>query len=87
MQAIGDVTLALENNSHLEFKDCLYVPKSRKNLVSVSSLNNCKYLVYFNKNVSIRKSDSFICSGSLVDILFHFIPISILQCVKIIKSH
>ena len=33
MQAMGDVTLVLENNFYLEPKDCLFVPQSRKNLV------------------------------------------------------
>ena len=34
VQAVGDVTLVLKNNKHLELKDCLYVPKFRKNLIS-----------------------------------------------------
>ena len=46
-----DVTLVLDNNCHLELKDCLYVPEYRKNLVLISSLNKCDYKVYFNTNV------------------------------------
>ena len=34
VQAVGDVTLVLKNNKDLELKDCLYVPKFRKNLIS-----------------------------------------------------
>lgn len=37
---MGDVTLVLENNCHLELKHCLYTLESRKNLVSISSINN-----------------------------------------------
>ena len=36
---VGDITLVLKNNSYLELKDCLYVPKPRKNLISISRLN------------------------------------------------
>ena len=79
---MGDITLVLENNKHLELKDCLYVLESRKNLISISSLNKLNYLVYFNKIVSIRKNDSFICSSLLVYNLFHITPISILYVVE-----
>ena len=37
---MGDVTLVLENNCHLELKHCLYTLEFRKNLVSISSINN-----------------------------------------------
>ena len=46
MQVMGDVTLVLENNSHLELNDCLYIPESRKNLILVSSLHKWKYLEF-----------------------------------------
>ena len=52
-----NITLVLENNKLLELKDCLYVPKFRKNLILVSSLNKSNYSIYFNKNVFIRKND------------------------------
>ena len=39
MQFMGDVTLVLESNSHLELKNRLYVLESRKNLILVSNLN------------------------------------------------
>ena len=35
VQVVGDITLVLENNKHLELKDCLYIAESRKNLISV----------------------------------------------------
>ena len=37
VQVVGDVTIALENNKHLELKDCLYVLESLnfKNLVEL----------------------------------------------------
>ena len=37
---MGDVTLVWENNCHLKLKHCLYTLESRKNLVSISSINN-----------------------------------------------
>ena len=82
VQVVRDVTLILKNNKYIELKDCLYVPKSKKNLILVSSLNKLNYSIYFNKNVFIRKNDSFICSNMLVDNLFHFTPTSLLSVVK-----
>ena len=82
MQAIGDVTLVLENNKHLELKDYFYLLESSKNLVLVSSINKSNYLVYFNKNVFIRKNVSFICSGMLVDNLFCIIVISLFPAIE-----
>ena len=61
VQAVGDVTLVLEKNKHLELKGCLYIPEYVKNLISVYSLNKSDYSVYFNKIVFIRNNDSFIC--------------------------
>ena len=85
MQAMGDVTLVLENNFYLELKDCLFVPQSRKNLVWISSSNKCIYLVYFNKSIFIKKNNSFIFLDPLVDNLYHTIPSYILPCVE--NSH
>ena len=82
MQAIGDVTLVLENNKHLELKDYFYVLDSSKILVLVSSINKSNYLVYFNKNVFIRKKVSFICSGMLVDNPFCIIVISLFPTIE-----
>ena len=48
------LNLVLENNKYLELKDCLYVPKFRKNSISISSLNRLDYSVYFNKK-NIKK--------------------------------
>ena len=48
VQAMGDVTFILDNNYILEFKDCLYVSKSKKNLTLVSSIFKQNYsLVFF----------------------------------------
>lgn len=49
MQAMGDATFILKNNCLLELKDCLYVLKSRKDFISVSSLCKSNYSVFFNK--------------------------------------
>ena len=68
MQVMRDITLVLENNKHLELKDCLYVPKSRKNLISVSNLNKLDYSIYFNKNVFIGSNLFCITHISLLSI-------------------
>ena len=47
MQVVGDVTLIFFNNSLLVLKYCLYVPKSRKNLILVSSLCKLNYSFLF----------------------------------------
>lgn len=77
-----DVTLVLENNSHLEFNDCLYVLKFRKNLISVFNLNKSNYLVYFNENIFIRNNNSFIFLGPLVNNLFHITFVFLLSIVE-----
>ena len=51
-------------------------------MILVSNLNKSNYLIYFNKNGLIRKNDSFICSGALVDNLFHTTSISTLSIVE-----
>ena len=81
MQEVGDVTLVLKNNKYLELKDRLNVPKSRKNWISISSLNKLYYSVYFNKKI-IKKNDLFIGSGILVDNLFCITLISLLYVVE-----
>ena len=40
---MGDIILVLENNKHLELKNCLYVLEFRRNLISVSSLTKSDY--------------------------------------------
>ena len=72
--------LILDNNYVLEHKDYLYVPKSSKDLIMVSSLCKLNYLVFFflNKRVFIKLHDSFIYSRSLIDNLYHVSLLSIL---------
>ena len=43
VQAVGIVTLILGNSCLLELKNCFYVSKSRKNLISISSLCKMNY--------------------------------------------
>ena len=68
MQAMGDGTLIFPNNSLLVLTYCLYVLKSWKNLILVSSL--CKYWFFYDKKVFTKMNDLFICSGSLIDSLY-----------------
>ena len=52
--------------------DCLFVPNSRKNLVSVSKLCNDSYSASFNKNfVSIMKENEVGTCGTLMNDLYH----------------
>ena len=78
---MGDVTLVLENNKHLKLKDYLYVLESRQNLILIYSLNKSDYSIYFN-NFFIRKNDSFIYLGMLVDNLFCITLTSLLSVVE-----
>ena len=82
VQAMRDVTLILGSNCYLKLKNCLYVPKSRKNLISISNLNKYDYSVYFNKRFLLKKYNSFISSSPLVDHLYLITPISLLSCVE-----
>ena len=71
VQAIGHATFILDDSFFLEFKDCLYVLESRKNLISVSSLCKLNYsMVFYNKHVFINLNDSFICFGLLINNLY-----------------
>ena len=47
VQAVGDVTLILDESCLLELKDCLYVLEFRKNLISVTSLCKLNYSMVF----------------------------------------
>ena len=78
MQAIGDVTLILENNCLLELKDCIYILESRKNLILVSNICKLNYLVFFNQQVIIKMNVLFICSRSMVDNFYNVTPLSLL---------
>ena len=47
VQAVGDVTLILDESCLLELKGCLYVLEFRKNLISVTSLCKLNYSMVF----------------------------------------
>lgn len=71
---MGDITLVLEIKCLSKLKNCLDVPKFRKNPISASSLNKWNYLVYFNKELIIGNNNSFIFLDPLVDNLYHITP-------------
>ena len=76
--AIGDLSLSFSNYSVLVSHDCLFVPDSRKNLISVSKLCNDSYSVYFNKTyASIMKENEVVACDTLVNNLYH------IDCVAI----
>ena len=59
----------------LVLKDCLYVPKIRRNLISISCLACNGYSASFNKNsVYILNGEDKICSGMLIDNLYLIEP-------------
>ena len=70
--AVGDVSISFFNNLVLVLHDCLFVPDSRKNLISVSKLCNNSYSVSFNKTyVSIMKENEVVTCGTLMNNLYH----------------
>ena len=58
--AIGVVVLELQNNRTLVLPDVLYVPNSRRNLISVSKLINNGFTVSFANEVIIKRNNLFI---------------------------
>ena len=72
--AIGSVALFFNNNRTLYLKDCLYVPDLKRNLVSVSCLDQQGYSINFDSSSFIIRNKSTICSGSLIDGLYYLSP-------------
>ena len=69
---IGDLSLSFLNNSVLVLHDCLFVPNSIKNLISISKLCNDSYSDSFNKTyVSIMKENEVVTCGTLMNNLYH----------------
>ena len=87
VKLVEDVTIVLENKYLLKLKDCLFVPRSKRNLILVFSLNKWNHLVYLNKEVIIRKNNLFICLGTLVDNLYHKPLLLFYFVLRIIKFH
>ena len=56
--------------------------ESKKNLILVSSICKSNYSIFFNKQVVIKKTDSFIYLGSLVNNFYSVTPLSILLSNK-----
>ena len=66
--------------------DCLFVPYSRNNLVSVPKLCNDNYLVSFNKTyISIIKENEVVTCGTLMNNLYH-IDCVVIQVDNVEKS-
>ena len=68
--AVGDVRVILDSSMHLDLIDVYYVPQFKRNLISVSCLNNFGYSVTFNKDFIISKNNKFICKGTVENGLF-----------------
>ena len=68
---MGEVSLHFGGHKMLVLKDCLYVPKIRRNLISISCLAYNGYSTSFNENlVSILNGEDKICYGMLIDNLY-----------------
>ena len=69
---VRDLSLSFSNNSNLVLHYCLFVPYSRKNLISVSKLCNDSYSVSFKKTyVSIMKENEVVTCSTLMNNLYH----------------
>ena len=65
---VGDLSLSFSNNSVLVLHDCLFVPESVENFISVSKLCNDGCSVSFNKTyVSIMKENEVVTCGALMN--------------------
>ena len=60
---IGVVVLEFQNSRTLVLPDVLYVPNSRRNLISVSKLINKGFSVSFANEVIIKRNNLFIYSS------------------------
>ena len=78
--AVGEVTLYFAGGKELVLVDCLYVPRVRRNLISVPSLACNGYSTLFNKiYIFIKWNDDVILYGSLVDNMYLLNPITHMQ--------
>ena len=85
---VGVVSLHFSRGKFLVLEDCLYVPKVRRNLISVSYLSCNGFSAIFNENfVSIKYDVDEICCGMLVDNLYILEPISYLQVSSFESNH
>ena len=83
---VGDLRQSFSNNYVLVLHDCLFVPDSRKNLISISKLCNDNYSVSFNKTyVSIMKENEVVTCGTLMNNLYH-IDCVVIQVDNVEKS-
>ena len=74
-KAVREVSLHFGGHKVLVLKDCLYVPRIRRNLISISCLACNGYSASFNENsVSILNGENKICSGMLIDNLYLIEP-------------
>ena len=73
-EAVGDVHLYFDSFRFLVLRDCFYVPRLKRNLISVACLFKDSYSVSFSNKVVIRKNKSFICSGWMQNNLYFIKP-------------
>lgn len=71
VEHVGVVRLPLSSGHVLELRDVAYVPSIRRNLISVSVLDQCGYTFHFgNGHVSLYCNCLLVGSGTLSDGLY-----------------
>eukprot|EP00253_Pinus_taeda_P006195 PITA_06195 len=85
MKGVGNVTLQLNQGNTIHLQDVLYVPDLKKNLVSISAMEDKGYKVAFNNGkVSVWKKDykDNFTLGFRVDSLYHDggCPLGVMTC-------
>ncbi len=68
--SLGTFKLVLLDGTTLYLKDCLYVPQVRRNLISVSKLDDMGYSFLFRSKVTIKFRNKFVASGFKNDGLY-----------------
>ncbi|KAL0294751.1 UNVERIFIED_CONTAM: Retrovirus-related Pol polyprotein from transposon TNT 1-94 [Sesamum radiatum] len=70
-EAVGSLSLVVSNHVRIELKDCYYVPRMVKNIISVSMLDRDGYKFFINKNCFyLVYEDMYHTLGTLVNGLY-----------------
>ena len=73
-EAVGEVHLYFDEFRFIVLRYCFYVPRFKRNLISVACLIKDSYSVSFNNKVVIRKNNSLICNGWMHGNLYFIKP-------------
>lgn len=75
IEGVGTYRLILDNGSHLDLLQTIYLPSIFRNVISVSKLDACGFIIKFRHGrFSLYKNDNFIIDyGILFDGLYKII--------------